>query len=286
MCSHHTITRVRWGGPVLCVGCALSAARARPCTALLRPLLPHAACRSPPPPAEVGISSSALIFMLGLLMSAFTLTGCAARPAPPAAACLFLSLRLPQRPFSQPHIFTPPHPTPPHPRSYDASAHLTEETRDAGRSGPRGIVLTVVVSFVVGWMYLLSLTFSIQVWAARRPLEQGAAPCAAHACRGHAAAPARLPCACLPPQPRPHPRWPSQWHRRTLPTCLIPTRPRAAPMPRLRSSGTRLRCAVRRLRPRDRPLGRQEARPPLRLSPLAHVQRSLPCARMRPDSRR
>ena len=47
-------------------------------------------------------------------------------------------------------------------RSYDASAHLTEETRDAGRSGPRGIIMTVVCSFVVGWLYLFSLTFSIQ----------------------------------------------------------------------------------------------------------------------------
>lgn len=46
--------------------------------------------------------------------------------------------------------------------SYDASAHLTEETRSASKSGPRGIIMTVVVSFLVGWMYLLSLTFSIQ----------------------------------------------------------------------------------------------------------------------------
>ena len=54
--------------------------------------------------------------------------------------------------------------------SYDASAHLTEETRSASKSGPRGIIMTVVVSFVVGWMYLLSLTFSIQVhstWGTR-----------------------------------------------------------------------------------------------------------------------
>jgi amino acid transporter len=69
----------------------------------------------------VGIANSGLIFLLGLLMSQFTLTG------------------------------------------YDASAHMTEETKDAAKSGPRGIILTVGVSFVAGWMYLLSLTFSIQV---------------------------------------------------------------------------------------------------------------------------
>ena len=50
---------------------------------------------------------------------------------------------------------------------YDASAHMTEETKDAAKSGPRGIILTVGVSFVVGWMYLLSLTFSIQVGCMR-----------------------------------------------------------------------------------------------------------------------
>ncbi|EFN58316.1 hypothetical protein CHLNCDRAFT_142334, partial [Chlorella variabilis] len=69
---------------------------------------------------DVGIASSGLIFLLGLLMSQFTLTG------------------------------------------YDASAHMTEETKDAAKSGPRGIVMTVVVSFFVGWLYLLALTFSIQ----------------------------------------------------------------------------------------------------------------------------
>eukprot|EP00887_Chlorella_sp_A99_P005312 scaffold1.g5312.t1 len=45
---------------------------------------------------------------------------------------------------------------------YDASAHMTEETKSAARNGPRGIIMTVVVSFLVGWAYLLSLTFSIQ----------------------------------------------------------------------------------------------------------------------------
>lgn len=69
---------------------------------------------------DVGIANSGLIFLLGLLMSQFTLTG------------------------------------------YDASAHMTEETKNASKSGPHGIIMTVVASFFVGWAYLLSLTFSIQ----------------------------------------------------------------------------------------------------------------------------
>src|SRR5207245_2221822 len=45
---------------------------------------------------------------------------------------------------------------------YDASAHMTEETHDAARSGPRGIVMSIVVSFVAGWVLLIGLTFAIQ----------------------------------------------------------------------------------------------------------------------------
>jgi len=45
---------------------------------------------------------------------------------------------------------------------YDASAHMTEETRDAARSGPRGIVGSIVVSLVAGWVLLIGLTFAIQ----------------------------------------------------------------------------------------------------------------------------
>ena len=44
---------------------------------------------------------------------------------------------------------------------YDASAHMTEETRDAALAGPRGIVSSILVSLVVGWVLLLGLTFSI-----------------------------------------------------------------------------------------------------------------------------
>lgn len=45
---------------------------------------------------------------------------------------------------------------------YDASAHMTEETHDAARSGPRGIVMSIVVSLVAGWVLLIGITFAIQ----------------------------------------------------------------------------------------------------------------------------
>jgi amino acid permease (GABA permease) len=45
---------------------------------------------------------------------------------------------------------------------YDASAHMTEETHDAARSGPRGIVTSIIVSLVAGWVLLIGVTFAIQ----------------------------------------------------------------------------------------------------------------------------
>jgi amino acid permease (GABA permease) len=45
---------------------------------------------------------------------------------------------------------------------YDASAHMTEETRSAARSGPRGIVTSILVSLVAGWVLLIGVTFAIQ----------------------------------------------------------------------------------------------------------------------------
>jgi amino acid permease (GABA permease) len=45
---------------------------------------------------------------------------------------------------------------------YDASAHMTEETLGAARSGPRGIVNSIAISLVAGWILLLGLTFAIQ----------------------------------------------------------------------------------------------------------------------------
>ncbi|MEU0529983.1 amino acid permease [Amycolatopsis tolypomycina] len=45
---------------------------------------------------------------------------------------------------------------------YDASAHMTEETKSAATAGPRGIVMSIVVSLVAGWILLIGLTFAIQ----------------------------------------------------------------------------------------------------------------------------
>ncbi len=45
---------------------------------------------------------------------------------------------------------------------YDASAHVAEETRGAALSAPRGIVLSVVVSIVGGFILLYSITAAIQ----------------------------------------------------------------------------------------------------------------------------
>ncbi|KAF5751886.1 amino-acid permease BAT1 isoform X2 [Tripterygium wilfordii] len=66
-----------------------------------------------------GISSKVYIFVLGLLMSQYTLTG------------------------------------------YDASAHMTEETRNADKNGPRGIISSIGISIIFGWAYLLGITFAV-----------------------------------------------------------------------------------------------------------------------------
>jgi amino acid permease (GABA permease) len=48
---------------------------------------------------------------------------------------------------------------------YDASAHMTEETRDAATAGPRGIVTSILVSLVAGWVLLIGVTFAIQSYS-------------------------------------------------------------------------------------------------------------------------
>ncbi|MEV6527541.1 amino acid permease [Longispora sp. NPDC051575] len=45
---------------------------------------------------------------------------------------------------------------------YDASAHVAEETKDAARTAPRGIVSSVVVSLVAGFVLLVAVTAAIQ----------------------------------------------------------------------------------------------------------------------------
>lgn len=45
---------------------------------------------------------------------------------------------------------------------YDSSAHIAEETKNAAVAGPLGLIMAILGSFICGWMFLLSLTFSIQ----------------------------------------------------------------------------------------------------------------------------
>ncbi len=45
---------------------------------------------------------------------------------------------------------------------YDASAHMTEETHNAARSGPRGIVMSILISLIAGWVLLIGVTFALQ----------------------------------------------------------------------------------------------------------------------------
>ncbi|KAJ1398336.1 Amino acid/polyamine transporter I [Sesbania bispinosa] len=90
---------------------------------------------------EEGINSRLYIFLLGLLMSQYTLTG------------------------------------------YDASAHMVkhgdwlynlhtstqlvdslpvqEETKDAERNGPKGIISAIGISIIVGWGYILGISFAV-----------------------------------------------------------------------------------------------------------------------------
>jgi amino acid transporter len=49
---------------------------------------------------------------------------------------------------------------------YDASAHVAEETHDAARQAPRGIVLSVVVSVIAGFFLLFAITWAIQDYEA------------------------------------------------------------------------------------------------------------------------
>ena len=44
---------------------------------------------------------------------------------------------------------------------YDASAHMTEETHNAAIAGPRGIVWSIIISLVAGWILLIGVTSAI-----------------------------------------------------------------------------------------------------------------------------
>ncbi|XP_073388875.1 amino-acid permease BAT1 homolog isoform X2 [Physcomitrium patens] len=70
-------------------------------------------------PADVGIDSSPYIFLLGLLISQYTITG------------------------------------------YDASAHMSEETKSSDKNGAYGILSAIIISLIVGWGYILGLSFVV-----------------------------------------------------------------------------------------------------------------------------
>ncbi|HKB34420.1 MAG TPA: amino acid permease [Candidatus Dormibacteraeota bacterium] len=49
---------------------------------------------------------------------------------------------------------------------YDASAHMTEETHNAAVAGPRGIVWSIIISLIAGWILLIGVTSAIQNYGA------------------------------------------------------------------------------------------------------------------------
>jgi amino acid permease (GABA permease) len=59
---------------------------------------------------------------------------------------------------------------------YDASAHMTEETHDASVAGPRGIVMSILVSIAAGWVLLIGLTFAIQSYDSATGTATGVPP--------------------------------------------------------------------------------------------------------------
>nr|WP_240449466.1 amino acid permease [Streptomyces harenosi] len=59
---------------------------------------------------------------------------------------------------------------------YDASAHMTEETRDASTAGPKGIVRAIWTSWAAGFVLLLGFTFAIQSYEGALTSPTGAPP--------------------------------------------------------------------------------------------------------------
>ncbi|MFV0461831.1 MAG: amino acid permease [Nostocoides sp.] len=59
---------------------------------------------------------------------------------------------------------------------YDASAHVAEETVDASTQAPKGIVRSVWVSIIAGWVLLVSVTAAIQDYDVQRDTATGLPP--------------------------------------------------------------------------------------------------------------
>ena len=45
---------------------------------------------------------------------------------------------------------------------YEAGAHMAEETTNASKSAPRGILYTCLLTAVTGFVYILGLLYAIQ----------------------------------------------------------------------------------------------------------------------------
>jgi amino acid permease (GABA permease) len=59
---------------------------------------------------------------------------------------------------------------------YDASAHMTEETTHASVAAPKGIVRSIYVSWIAGFVLLLGVTFAIQNYSAELATSTGVPP--------------------------------------------------------------------------------------------------------------
>lgn len=44
---------------------------------------------------------------------------------------------------------------------YEAGAHMAEETTNASKSAPRGILYTCILSSITGFVYILGLLYAI-----------------------------------------------------------------------------------------------------------------------------
>ena len=49
---------------------------------------------------------------------------------------------------------------------YDASAHMTEETKQADKASPWGMINAVLFSIIIGWLFLIAFFFGIHNYEA------------------------------------------------------------------------------------------------------------------------
>lgn len=104
---------------------------------------------------NTGWSSGFYVFMLGLLQSQYTLSGYDRYGT--FICCLFFfvwsTYSLARSAFLTPILSALDF--------YSSAAHMSEETQNAQTGGPRGIIMAIVVASVVGWVFLVGMTFCI-----------------------------------------------------------------------------------------------------------------------------